>query len=79
MSPNKGVDLEAYPNELVKKEADQVRNAEVFRFDGSDLLPGALGTEWPSVLQGVIKSPNNMDQLLGDFQQQATNEFESAE
>jgi alpha-glucoside transport system substrate-binding protein len=79
VSPNKGVDLEAYPNDLVKKEADQVRNAEVFRFDGSDLLPGALGTEWPSVLQGVIKSPNNMDQLLDDFQQQATNEFESAE
>ena len=77
VSPNKGVDLEAYPNELVKKEADQVRNAEVFRFDGSDLLPGALGTEWPSVLQGVIKNPNKMNQLLDDFQQQASVEFGS--
>ena len=75
VSPNKGVELSAYPNELVKKEADQVRNAEVFRFDGSDLLPGALGTEWPSVLQGVIKNPGNMDQLLSDFQQQASVEF----
>jgi alpha-glucoside transport system substrate-binding protein len=77
VSPNKGVDLNAYPNELVKKEAEQVRNAEVFRFDGSDLLPGALGTEWPTVLQGVIKSPNNVDQLLDDFQQQASVEFGS--
>jgi ABC-type glycerol-3-phosphate transport system substrate-binding protein len=75
VSPNKGVDLSSYPNELVKKEADQVRNAEVFRFDGSDLLPGALGTEWPTVLQGVIKNPGNMDQLLSDFQQQASVEF----
>jgi alpha-glucoside transport system substrate-binding protein len=75
VSPNKGVDLSAYPNELVKKEADQVRNAEVFRFDGSDLLPGALGTEWPTVLQGVIKNPGNVDQLLDDFQEQATVEF----
>jgi ABC-type glycerol-3-phosphate transport system substrate-binding protein len=75
VSPNKGVDLSSYPNELVKKEADQVRNAEVFRFDGSDLLPGALGTEWPTVLQGVIKNPGNMDQLLSDFQEQASVEF----
>ena len=29
----------AYPNELVKKEADQVKNAETFVFDGSDLCP----------------------------------------
>jgi alpha-glucoside transport system substrate-binding protein len=75
VSPNKGVDLSAYPNELVKKEAQQVREAEVFRFDGSDLLPGALGTEWPTVLQGVIKSPNNIDKLLEDFQAQASVEF----
>jgi alpha-glucoside transport system substrate-binding protein len=77
VSPNRGVDLEAYPNELVKKEAEQVRDAEVFRFDGSDLLPGALGTEWPSVLQGVIKNPNQMNQLLDDFQSQASVEFGS--
>jgi alpha-glucoside transport system substrate-binding protein len=77
VSPNRGVDLESYPNELVRKEAEQVRDAEVFRFDGSDLLPGALGTEWPSVLQGVIKNPNNVDQLLDDFQQQASVEFGS--
>jgi alpha-glucoside transport system substrate-binding protein len=75
VSPNRGVELTAYPNELVRKEAEQVRDAEVFRFDGSDLLPGALGTEWPSVLQGVIKNPGNMDQLLDDFQQQASVEF----
>jgi hypothetical protein len=61
----------------VKKEAQQVREAEVFRFDGSDLLPGALGTEWPSVLQGVIRNPNQMDQLLEDFQSQASVEFGS--
>jgi alpha-glucoside transport system substrate-binding protein len=77
VSPNRGVDLESYPNELVKKEAEQVRDAEVFRFDGSDLLPGALGTEWPTTLQGIIKTPSNMDQLLNDFQQQASVEFGS--
>jgi alpha-glucoside transport system substrate-binding protein len=75
VSPNKGVELSAYPNALVRKEAEQVREAEVFRFDGSDLLPGALGTEWPTVLQGVIRNPGRIDQLLSDFQDQASAEF----
>ncbi len=77
VSPNKGVALSSYPNLLVRKEAQQVRNATVFRFDGSDLLPGTLGTEWPTVLQGVIKSPDKMDSLLSAFQQKASTEFGS--
>ncbi len=77
VSPNKAVPLDAYPNELVKKEAEQVQNAEVFAFDGSDLLPGALGTEWPSVLQGIMKNPSSVDTALEDFQSQAATEFDS--
>jgi alpha-glucoside transport system substrate-binding protein len=77
VSPNKAVDLSAYPNDLVRKEAEQVQNAEVFKFDGSDLLPGALGTEWPSVLQGIMKNPGSMDTKLEDFQSTAANEFGS--
>ena len=64
VSPNKAVPLDAYPNELVKKEAEQVQDAEVFAFDGSDLLPGALGTEWPTVLQGIMKNPSSLDSAL---------------
>jgi alpha-glucoside transport system substrate-binding protein len=78
VSPNQSVDLEAYPNDLVRKEAEQVREAEVFAFDGSDLLPGALGTEWPTVLQGIMKNPGSMDQALNEFQERATTEFENA-
>jgi alpha-glucoside transport system substrate-binding protein len=77
VSPNKAVDLSVYPNELVRKEAEQVRDAEVFRFDGSDLLPGALGTEWPTVLQGIMKNPSGMNSALDDFQSTASNEFSS--
>jgi ABC-type glycerol-3-phosphate transport system substrate-binding protein len=77
VSPNKSVDLSTYPNELVRKEAEQVRDAEVFKFDGSDLLPGALGTEWPSVLQGILKNPGSMNAALDDFQSQASQEFAS--
>jgi alpha-glucoside transport system substrate-binding protein len=75
VSPNKGVTADAYPNPLVKKEAAQVVNAETFVFDGSDLLPGALGTDWGTVLQTVLKDPSKVDSQLKSFQQQAKDAF----
>jgi alpha-glucoside transport system substrate-binding protein len=75
VSPNKGVPSSAYPNELVKKEAEQVTTAETFVFDGSDLLPGALGEDWGTLLQTVIKDPGQIDSQLESFQQQAEDAF----
>ena len=75
VSPNQGVEADAYPNELVKKEAEQVKGAEVFVFDGSDLLPGALGEDWGTLLQNVLKNPGSMDAQLEEFQQQAEDAF----
>jgi hypothetical protein len=75
VSPNKGVPESAYPNDLVKKEADQVKNAETFVFDGSDLLPGALGEDWGTLLQTVIKDPSKVDSSLEEFQANAKDAF----
>lgn len=44
ISPHRQVDLDAYPNDLTRKQAEILRNADVLRFDGSDLMPGAVGT-----------------------------------
>jgi alpha-glucoside transport system substrate-binding protein len=74
-SPNEGVTAEDYPNELVAKEADQLKEAESFLFDGSDLLPGTLGQDFGTLLQNVIKTPNNMDSLLDDYQAEAETAF----
>jgi len=76
VSPNKTVDVSVYPNELAKAEAEQVAAAEVFRFDGSDLLPGALGEEWGTTLQGIIQDPSKMQSLLAEFEEKAAPEFE---
>jgi alpha-glucoside transport system substrate-binding protein len=70
-SPNEAVPDSAYPNELVTKEAQQIKEAETFLFDGSDLLPGTLGQNFGTLLQNVIKNPGNMDSLLDDYQSQA--------
>ncbi len=75
VSPNKQVKASAYPNVLVQHEAAQVAGAKVFRFDGSDLLPGSLGDDWGGTLQGILQSPGNMKSLLSTFQSKAKTAF----
>jgi alpha-glucoside transport system substrate-binding protein len=70
-SPNEGVTADDYPNELVSKESKQLQDATTFRFDGSDLLPGTLGQNFGTLLQNVIKTPDDMDKLLDDYQAEA--------
>jgi alpha-glucoside transport system substrate-binding protein len=75
VSPNKGVTEGDYPNELVAKEADFVKNAKAFYFDGSDLLPGTLGQDFGTLLQKIVKTPSQMDSFLDDYQAQAEKAF----
>lgn len=75
VSPNKLVDLATYPTELAKTEAAQVSGATVFRFDGSDLLPGALGEEWGTALQAVVEKPKDIERILKELEAKAAQEF----
>ena len=43
LTPFKGVNQEAYGDETLKKMGGILANATTFRFDGSDLMPGAIG------------------------------------
>jgi ABC-type glycerol-3-phosphate transport system substrate-binding protein len=71
ISPNKQTKSSAYPNLLVRAEAKQVASAKIFRFDGSDLMPGALGDTWGAALQNVIQKPGNAKAIMSDFQKEA--------
>jgi alpha-glucoside transport system substrate-binding protein len=44
ISPHQEVSLEAYPDVLIRNQAAILQTASVIRFDGSDLMPGAVGT-----------------------------------
>jgi alpha-glucoside transport system substrate-binding protein len=44
ISPHREVPLDAYPNQLIRNQAAVLKNADVIRFDGLDLMPGAVGT-----------------------------------
>jgi alpha-glucoside transport system substrate-binding protein len=70
-SPNEAVPDSAYPNDLVRKEAEQLHEAKSFLFDGSDLLPGTLGQNFGTLLQNIIRKPSDMDKLLDDYQAEA--------
>jgi ABC-type glycerol-3-phosphate transport system substrate-binding protein len=75
VSPNKQVKGTAYPNLLVRAEAKQVASAKVFRFDGSDLLPGTLADDWGALLQSAMQRPGSISSLLSDYQKKADKEF----
>ena len=59
LSPHQDVSLEAYPDTLSKKQAEFLTNAETIRFDGSDMMPGAVGTGtfWSGVVEYVAGEP----------------------
>lgn len=43
LTPHKGANPDAYANDAMRKQGDILLNATTFRFDGSDLMPGAIG------------------------------------
>jgi len=55
LTPHKGVNTDIYPSETMKAQGDILLNATTFRFDGSDLMPGAIGagTFWSGMVDFV--------------------------
>ena len=43
LTPHKGADIKKYKNKALKKQGEILLGATTFRFDGSDLMPGAIG------------------------------------
>ena len=43
LTPYKGVNVDAYANDTLKKQGGILLDATTFRFDGSDLMPGKIG------------------------------------
>ncbi len=43
LTPHNGVNVDAYGNDTLKNMGKILLNATTFRFDGSDLMPGAIG------------------------------------
>ncbi len=52
LAPHKGVNLDAYRDDILRKQGEILLNATTFRFDGSDLMPAAVGagTFWTGMV-----------------------------
>ena len=58
LSANKQVDINVYPDAISRKQAKLLTEADIVRFDGSDLMPGAVGTGtfWSGIMDFVAGS-----------------------
>ena len=60
-SPNQNVDPSVYPDEIQRTTATALAEAEVFRFDLSDLQPAAFGSDAMfSILQDFLRNPDDV-------------------
>jgi alpha-glucoside transport system substrate-binding protein len=78
-SPNQQLDPSVYPDELTRKTAGAIGEAEVLRFDLSDLQPGEFGaTEgqglW-KLFQDFFQNPDNVDGIAQQMEQAASRAF----
>lgn len=67
ISPHRQVSLDAYPDDLTRRQAEILQNADVLRFDGADLMPGAIGTGafWSGIVDYV--DGQDLDTVLSDI------------
>jgi len=78
-SPNKQLDVSVYPDEITRKTAGALGQADIFRFDLSDLQPSAFGGT-PG--QGLFKlfsdfvaKPQDIDRITKEMEAAAAKAF----
>lgn len=68
-SVNEQVDLDAYPDPVSRAQAEQLLDAETFRFDLDDAIGGALQQALFQGLTEYITSPNQLESILQQVEQ----------
>ncbi len=76
ISPNQSVSLDVYPDDATRSIAEAVVNAEIFRFDASDLMPAAVGAGefWSGVLD-FVENPDNLMDILERIEEVAADAY----
>jgi len=66
VAPHKDADPSWYPNDAARGFARILSEATTFRFDGSDLMPAAVGAGsfWKGIVDYVSASGGNVDEVL---------------
>jgi alpha-glucoside transport system substrate-binding protein len=78
-SPNKNLDTGVYPDEITRTTAGALAEAEVFRFDLSDLQPAAFGgTPGQGLFKlfsDFVQNPDDVDGITQQMETQAARAF----
>jgi alpha-glucoside transport system substrate-binding protein len=64
LSGSKSVSADVYPDDLTKTAAKDLANAKIFRFDGSDAMPAAMGSAFLKGILDYIKDQSKLDSIL---------------
>lgn len=67
-SVNSDVSMDAYPDDVARKQAEQLLDAELFRFDLDDAIGGALQSAYFQGVTEFLDNPNNLDQILAGIE-----------
>ena len=79
-SPNQNVDAELYGDDITRRSAQELVEAETFRFDLSDLQPAAFGGTpgqgmW-KLLQDFLRNPSQIDSITQQLEAAAAAAFQ---
>jgi alpha-glucoside transport system substrate-binding protein len=74
-SPNKQVNLSAYPDPVARASAQELQSAAIFRFGAGDLMPSAVQDAFWKGLLDYIAHPNNLDSNLSSIESVASQAY----
>lgn len=69
ISANKNVSVDVYPDEATRQAAQILQDAEVFRFDGSDLLPASVNDAFMAGMVQFSQDQSQLDSILSNLDQ----------
>jgi alpha-glucoside transport system substrate-binding protein len=64
ISANRDVPLDAYPDEVGRRSAEILQNAETFRFDASDAMPAAVADAFNAAMASFAQNQGDLDAIL---------------
>jgi len=76
ISANKNVPVDAYPDEISKKSAEILANAQTFRFDASDLMPSEMNKAFFKSIVDLAQNPDSLDTILAQLDEVQAGAYE---
>ena len=78
-TPNRNVDESVYPDDLVRTTSSAIGEAEIFRFDLSDLQPsafgGTVGQGLFKLFQDFLSNPDDIDVITQQMEDAAAEAY----